>query len=329
MSSDAQIAIEKLSKVYKQRNKPAVVAVDDLNLSVSAGQVLGFLGANGAGKTTTIKMICGLITPTTGNITVNGYSVARQRSMAMRQIGAVLEGTRNIYWRLSAWENLLYFGRLRGTRSKELYSSAERLLRELDLWERRHQRVRMFSRGMQQKVAIACALIADPPIVLLDEPTLGLDITASRTVKTWINKLAHEQGKIVILTTHQLDMAQELCDRIAIIREGHLLSDQPLSELLHLFTKEYYQIKVGGLLSDEQATYFDSLVMQHEDDTTLLTGSIASQATLHSHLTQLQKLQYPLLSVMRTEPSLEEVFMQLTTTEKKGVIHEEYSISYK
>ena len=135
----------------------------------------------------------------------NGYNVAREHSIAMQQLGAVLEGTRNVYWRLTAWENLMYFGRLRGYYGKKLAIRAEQILRELDLWDRRKDLVRTFSRGMQQKVAIACSLITDPPIVLLDEPTLGLDIQASRTVKEWITLLAREQNKTVVLTTHQLD----------------------------------------------------------------------------------------------------------------------------
>ncbi len=177
------IEIESLSKVYYQRNKTAIHAVENLNLTVPAGQVFGFLGANGAGKTTTIKMICGVIIPNSGRVCVNGYDVTRNRGMAMRQVGAVLEGTRNVYWRLTAWENLIYFGQLKGCWGKPLKARAEQLLRELDLWDRRNDTVRTFSRGMQQKVAIASALIADPPIILLDEPTLGLDFHASHTVK--------------------------------------------------------------------------------------------------------------------------------------------------
>src|SRR5213080_1273107 len=114
LRSPVAIEIESLSKTYYKRNKPATKAVDNLNLSVPKGKVFGFLGANGAGKTTTIKMICGLVIPSTGCIRVNGYDVTREHSAAMRHIGAVLEGTRNVYWRLSAWENLMYFGRLRG-----------------------------------------------------------------------------------------------------------------------------------------------------------------------------------------------------------------------
>src|SRR5581483_3687973 len=110
----AIIEIDGLSKIYREPGKPPTYAVERLNLSIPAGQVFGFLGSNGAGKTTTIKMLCGLITPTAGRLQINGYDVLRQRSRAMQQIGTVLEGTRNVYWRLTAWQNLLYFGHLKG-----------------------------------------------------------------------------------------------------------------------------------------------------------------------------------------------------------------------
>ena len=231
------IEIDSLSKTYNKGKRAQVRAVQDLSFAVPAGQVFGFLGPNGAGKTTTIKMLCGLVTPTSGTARLNGYDVARRRGEAMRQFGVVLEGTRSVYWRLSAWENLQYFGRLKGRRGRDLKSRAEWLLGELDLWERRKEQVRELSRGMQQKVAIACALIADPPIVLLDEPTLGLDVQSARTVKTRIRRLASEQGKTVLLTTHQLDMAQELCNRVAIINEGRLVADRSMGDLLGLFRK--------------------------------------------------------------------------------------------
>ena len=309
--SPVAIEIESLSKTYYKRNKPTTKAVDNLNLSVPAGQVFGFLGANGAGKTSTIKMICGLVIPTKGRICVNGFDVAREHSMAMRQIGAVLEGTRNVYWRLTAWQNLMYFGHLKGCKGKELKNRAEQLLHELDLWERRNDSIRTFSRGMQQKVAIACALVSDPSIILLDEPTLGLDIQASRTVKEWIAKLSREQGKTVVLTTHQLDMAQALCDRVAIIRKGQLLTDQPLTELLHLFRQEYYQIKVKGHMDSHESSWFDGLNICAENGHTIISGAIANQDVLHGHLTKVRDLSLPLLSVSRIEPNLEDVFTQM------------------
>lgn len=322
------IEIESLSKLYRQRNKAVIHAVEDLNLTVPAGQVFGFLGANGAGKTTTIKMICGVIIPNSGRVRVNGYDVTRNRGMAMRQVGAVLEGTRNVYWRLTAWQNLMYFGQLKGCWGRPLKARAEQLLRELDLWDRRNDTVRTFSRGMQQKVAIASALIADPPIILLDEPTLGLDFQASHTVKEWVVRLAHERGKTVILTTHQLDMAQELCDRVAIMRKGRLLANQPLTELLDLFCREHYQIRIKGAVESYHTACFNGLTVDTENGDTILTGAIADQATLHQHLARVHDLQLPLLSVTRIEPNLEEVFMQLLDEGEKGEQHENRVVSY-
>src|SRR5712691_8826991 len=138
---DASPAIEirDLSKKYRIRgNDKWLTAVEHINLTVPRGQVFGLLGTNGAGKTTTIKMMCGLITPNTGSIRLNGYDVLHQRKQAMQQIGAVLEGTRNIYWRLSALENIMYFGRLKNFTGPKLKAEAERLLSELGLYDRRH-----------------------------------------------------------------------------------------------------------------------------------------------------------------------------------------------
>jgi ABC-2 type transport system ATP-binding protein len=285
-----------------------------VSLSVQAGQVFGFLGPNGAGKTTTIKMICCLVKPTSGRATINGYNVWQRRGAAMRQIGAVLEGTRNVHWPLTAWDNLIYFGNLKGAWGRNLSRCAEQLLRELGLWDRRNDLVRTFSRGMQQKVAIACALIADPPILLLDEPTLGLDVQAARTAKEMVKRLAHERGKTVVLTTHQLDLAEELCDRVAIINKGRIIANEPVEELLNLFSEEYYQIKVEGRLPGT-APRFDGLHITEENGNTVLTGPIADQEALHAIFDRLRAMGLPLLSASRAEPDLEEVFVRMLETD--------------
>jgi ABC-type Na+ transport system ATPase subunit NatA len=173
------IEIDGLTKVYPG----GVRAVDRVSLAVPSGQVLGFLGPNGAGKTTTIKILAGLLSATEGRVRLNGFDVARNRSAATEQFGAVLEGSRNVYWTLSAWQNLMYFGRLKGMRAREVRARAGELLADLGLWDRRNEKVGGYSRGMQQKLAVAAALIADPRVVLLDEPTVGLDVEATRTVK--------------------------------------------------------------------------------------------------------------------------------------------------
>lgn len=327
MSEQVSIELDNISKVYRGPKKTTITAVENLSLSIGGSQVFGVLGANGAGKTTTIKMMCGLVIPTTGEIHLNGYNVRKQRSQAARQIGAVLEGTRNVYWRLTAWENLMYFGRLKGFRGRKLAERGKYLLHELELWDRRDQPLRYFSRGMQQKVAVAAALIADPPIVLLDEPTLGLDIQAALTVKSWIARLAREEGKTVILTTHQLDLAQDLCERVAIMYKGQILANRPLNELLYLFEKNRYQIKVRGELSSRQQERLSNWNVVYEDGETQLDGVLANQEELHEMLTYLNEWKLPILAVNQQEPDLENVFVQIIS-QKKEEMHNELDLVY-
>jgi ABC-2 type transport system ATP-binding protein len=309
------IEIDSLTKVYRKRGGTDVTAVKDLSLAVAPGQVFGFLGPNGAGKTTTIKMMCGLVTPSSGAVRLNGFDVARQRGQAMRQIGVVLEGTRSVHWRLSAWENLMYFGRLKGRTGRELKERAERILVELELWDRRGDAVREFSRGMQQKVAVACALVADPPIVLLDEPTLGLDVQSARAVESWVRRQAAEEGKTILLTTHQLHMAQELCDRVAIIDNGRLLADRPVSELLGLFSQDRYEIRVQGAVNGDMPALAGLTVAEADGETTI-TGPISEQDALHDILGAMRAAGAPILSVRRAQPDLEEVFLRLVGREE-------------
>ncbi len=301
------IATESLTKVYGRDLK----AVDNVTLRVPAGQVFGLLGPNGAGKTTTIKLLCGLVRPTAGRAALNGFDITRQRSRAVMQLGAVLEGGRNVYWSLSAWQNLLYFGRLKGLSGDEIRLRAERLLRDLGLWNVRHASVGGFSRGMQQKVAIASALITDPRILLLDEPTIGLDVEAARTVKDWIVGLAMEQRKTVVLTTHQLNLAQELCDRIAIMRAGRIVADLPVHELLRRFRQDRYRVVLDTHSELPGVELPQGAALAYEDGTTVISAPKLDSRGLYSLLERLKVAGLPLRSVSPVEPDLEEVFMDL------------------
>jgi ABC-2 type transport system ATP-binding protein len=307
---DAAIELSGLGKVYGHR-KTRFTAVKPTTLSVPQGQVIGLLGPNGAGKTTIIKMIGGLITPTWGTVKLGGYDVARQRRHAVRQIGAVLEGSRNVYWPMSAWENLMYFGQLKGLRSREIKPRAQWLLTELGLWERRRQSVGSFSRGMQQKVAVAAALITDPPIILLDEPTLGLDVEAARTVKDWITRLASDEGKTVVLTTHQLEAAQELSDRIAVIKEGEIIADLPTGRLLDRYAENRYTVTVAGPLGGLDGALPEGSHVDARAGSTRITLPGDNADDLYKLLAHVQWREAHLLSVDQTRPSLEEVFIRL------------------
>jgi ABC-2 type transport system ATP-binding protein len=304
------IELSGLTKRYR-RGKGWLTAVNDLTLSVPPGQVIGLLGPNGAGKTTTIKMACGLILPTAGRISLNGFDVGRRRADAVRQIGAVLEGSRNVYWPLTAWQNLMYFGRLKGLREPDVRPRAERLLTDLGLWDRRDETVGSFSRGMQQKVAIAAALITDPPVLLLDEPTIGLDVEAARTVRDWIAHLAAGEGKTIVLTTHQLAIVQELAGRIAVIRNGEIIADLPTGELLSRFAEDRFEVRVAGLLNGFGGKLPAGARAEADAETTRVTLRDADQARLHHFLNDLRASGISLLSVTQAQPDLEEIFLRL------------------
>ena len=310
MDERTAIELSGLTKRYK-RGKSWLTAVHDVTLSVPPGQVLGLLGPNGAGKTTTIKMTAGLIVPTAGTVRLGGYDIARQRASAVRQLGAVLEGSRNVYWPLSAWQNLMYFGRLKGLRAGEIRPRAERLLSELGLWERRSETVGSYSRGMQQKVAIAAALITDPPVILLDEPTIGLDVEAARTVKDWIAHLAADEGKTVALTTHELGNAQELAGRIAVIRDGSIIADLPTPDLLARYAEDRFEVQVAGSLNGVAARLPAGARTDAGAGGTRITLPDASQDGLQRFLGQLTEARVPLVSVSQARPGLEEIFLRL------------------
>jgi len=297
----------RLTKVFGTGDE-ALRAVADVDLVVHAGEVVALLGPNGAGKTTTMKMVAGLVTPTSGEVTILGEDLRRHRGAAVRHLGAVLEGGRNVYWALSAWQNLIYFGRLRGLRTRDIAPRAEWLLRELGLWERRDQSVGGFSRGMQQKVAIAAALVSDPSLLLLDEPTIGLDVNAARTVKSWIRRLAAEEHKAVVLTTHQLAVAQELSHRVAVINDGRILADRPVGDLLDQFREDRYEIDVAV---PSEAVPPSMLYDVRPRDGDLATLAVSDSDTIYEVLDLLARRQVPLVSVAPVRPDLEEVFVRL------------------
>ncbi|MGH9112325.1 MAG: ATP-binding cassette domain-containing protein [Acidimicrobiales bacterium] len=296
-----------LTKVFG-RGDTTLRAVDDVDLVVHAGEVVGLLGPNGAGKTTTIKMVAGLVTPTSGEVTIGGVDLRRHRGAAVGQLGAVLEGGRNVYWAMTAWQNLVYFGRLRGLRTREFAPRAEWLLRELALWERRHQPVGGFSRGMQQKVAIAAALVSDPALLLLDEPTIGLDVSAARTVKEWVRRLATEDGKAVVLTTHQLGVAQALSHRVAVISGGRILANRPVDDLIDEFSEDRYRIEVAAAADDLPPSMLYEVSGRDDGHSTL---SVVRPETLYEVLHLLAHSNVPLVSVAPARPDLEEVFVRL------------------
>ncbi len=212
------IKIENLTKQFKE-----LTAVDRLTLHVAEGEVFGFLGPNGAGKTTTVRMLTALIAPTSGEATVMGYKIGRDDQQIRRNVGILTE-TPGMYDRLSAWKNMSIYARLYEV--ADVAGQIEKYLRLLGLWERRHDPAGSFSKGMKQKLAIARALMHEPQILFLDEPTAGLDPEAAKLVRDFIEDRSGE-GRTIFITTHNLDEADRLCDRIAVFKSQLKVVDTP------------------------------------------------------------------------------------------------------
>lgn len=215
--------ITKKKKFLKTIEKKEFKAVDGVSFSIQKGEIFGLLGPNGAGKTTTIKMITGLLRPTSGSVQVMGIDVDKNPTRALRCIGTVLAGDRSVYWKLTARENLEYFAALYGFKRREAKRRVEEVLTKLDLMEKADVLVEKFSTGMKQKVALGKALIPDADVVLLDEPTLGLDPQSARNLREIILDIKN-QGKTILLTTHYMEEADLLSDRIAIIDGGKIIA---------------------------------------------------------------------------------------------------------
>jgi ABC-2 type transport system ATP-binding protein len=200
-----------------------VRAVDNLSLEVSAGIIFGFLGPNGAGKTTTIRMLLGLLEPTHGKAEVLGFETSAQADKIRTHTGVLLEHS-GIYEHLSAEENLEFYGRIWNLSASERRSRIKELLTQIGLWERRSEPAGKWSKGMKQKLALARALLHHPTLLLLDEPTAGLDVISAVAVRDDLAALVSREGVTVFLTTHNMVEAERLCSQVAVIRKGSLVA---------------------------------------------------------------------------------------------------------
>jgi ABC-2 type transport system ATP-binding protein len=299
------IETDELTRVFGTRT-----AVDHLSLAIPTGSVFGFLGPNGAGKTTTVRMLSALIAPTSGTAVVAGHKLGAENEAIRRSVGILTE-TPGLYDRLSALENLVFFGRLYDLDANTAAHQAERYLTDLDLWERRNEKVGGFSKGMRQKLAIARALLHEPPVVFLDEPTSGLDPEASRTVLNFVKTLRAE-GRTIVLTTHILPEADELCDLIGVFQTRMVKIDTPENLRAGLFGRGVevrLASEAAGFVSIAQALPFvknaisrDGVLSVELDDPdgqspSLVQALIAAGAQIRS--------------VEPINHSLEDVYMQL------------------
>lgn len=311
MSSHMAVEVCEVSKIYGSEKQGLSKSIDNVGFSVGQGRILGLIGLHRAGKTSIVKMMCGLTTPSSGKIYLNGHDVFRHHSAAMRQIGVVLDGTHSLHPRFSIWENLIYFGKLKGSRGTRLEERAKMLMEEFDLRDHDNLPVRYYSRGIQQKVSIACAAVADPPILILDEPLQDLDVKSKSLVKKWIVKSAKEQGKTIVVATEQIPVAQQICDRAAVISQGRLVVSASIQECLRIFGRTSYEIRVGGQVDLSSEALLDQMSIAEENDETVIRGRLLRQDTEEDLQTKIEALNVTILSFDRLESSLEEAVLRI------------------
>ena len=223
------ISVKSLTKVFKDKKRGEVRAVDNVSFSCEAGKIFGLLGPNGAGKTTTLRIISTTMRPSSGSVEVDGIDVGSNPAAVRSRIG-FLTGNTGLYQRLTAREVITYFGQLNGMSVPDVKKRLEEISKWLEMGEFLDTRCAKLSSGMGQKVNIARTIIHDPPVMVFDEPTVGLDILAARSIVSFIN-FCREQGKCIIFSTHIMREAERLCDEVAIIHKGKIFSQGSVDAL--------------------------------------------------------------------------------------------------
>jgi ABC-2 type transport system ATP-binding protein len=302
-----------------------LVAVDGISFDVEKGESFGFLGPNGAGKTTTIRMLTGLSKPTAGKAELLGLEVTLNAAGAKGFTGVAPEVS-NLYDELTALENLIFMGKLYGVTSKDRRERAEALLELFRLQEKRDHPFGTLSRGMKRALTIAAALIHNPKILFLDEPTVGLDVMAARSLRKTIREL-HDQGMTIFLTTHYLEEADILCDRVAIIVKGRIVMTGRPEELKEMATKEQ---AVEFTVSGDALTLVEPLAALTGTKPMLINSStLRCSGTTNCLLPHIcraaQDAGAEIVSINTVKPTLEEAFVRITglsptvmATEKGG-----------
>lgn len=303
------IEVMNLSKYYGK-----LKAVDNISFKIEKGKICGILGPNGSGKTTTIKSICNLIIPNEGTINILG----KDNKKSTQYISAVFEGTRNLYWRLTPRENLRYFAGIRGLGGKKVEKSIDEILDRFSLSDKKETIVNNLSRGMQQKVAIAMTLICDTDIILLDEPTLGLDVQSYMDIKDILVDISSHMDKTILLSTHNMNLVQDVCDNVIILNNGKIVANDSVENLMEMFKSMTYEIVFLENLSQENKDYLLSLNygFYFTNNESIVEIDIADYSDIHKILDKLKEKEIFIKEIKQKDINFERIYLNITSGEE-------------
>lgn len=302
------IEVKSISKKYGE-----VQAIKDISFSVEKGSICAILGPNGSGKTTTIKSICNLIMPDQGEIMIMG----KNNRKSSKHIAALFEGTRNLYWRLTPKENLKYFAGIRGLGGKKIDQEIDMLLEKFNLGDKKNVTVNELSRGMKQKVAIAMTMICNTDIILLDEPTLGLDVQSFIEIKEILLDLAKNMNKTILLSTHDMSLVQDVCEKVVIINKGNIIAKDSMDNLLDMFKSKTYEVRVQDPESVELMENYSQSRFEFfsTDNKKVLEVDIHKPEDINEIIDILKSKEILIEEIKLKEINFERVYLDLTKEE--------------
>ena len=311
------LEIFNVSKVYSQ---PGVKALDSVSLSIADQEIVGFLGPNGAGKTTLVKIIAGLVIPSGGEVTIAGFDVQRRRYAAMRHLGVVLEGARNLYWPLSVRDNILYFGAIKGISARAIRHRLPELLKLLQLEGLADRKVGSLSSGQKQRAAIATALVHDPSVLILDEPTNGLDIPSVDNFIDVLQTLCSQKRVTMLVSSHNLGFVQEVVSSTIFIDKGRLIGTLTVDELKSFPQGEHYVLTLeedGTFDLSRTKDLFPGTTVHFDPIKDTLLVNVRPSESLSDYLSAILDIGIKIRSAERLDSSLESVYRQLLRSESK------------
>lgn len=302
------IEVENLTKYYGK-----VKAVDNISFEIEKGKICGILGPNGSGKTTTIKSICNLIIPDKGNIKIFG----KDNKKSAEHISAVFEGTRNLYWRLTPKENLRYFAGIRGLGGRKIENNIDILLDKFNLTDKKDVMVNNLSRGMQQKVAIAMTLICDTEIILLDEPTLGLDVQSFIDIKDMLADIASSMNKTILLSTHNMNLVQDICNDVVILNKGKVIAQDSVEKLMDMFESMTYEIILAESLSksDKECLLSIDYDLYFINNKTKIEVDIFDIKEIYDIIDKLKEKNILIKEIKQKDNNFERIYLNITNEE--------------